>query len=182
MTLPTVQNPNWSGTPVVIGGVTLITTRSEQSSGVEGATRTLEKGSEIAQRNVTQPESGTITGATDASGLSGLYNIAQKRQPISITTPEGTIPQCYVSNVSRTREGGDVNKYDVTVEWNQIKLATLSSVSITATTGDGKKSQNSGGILPSFFSGSDSQQSGGGGGGGGGGESIIDTVADAFGF
>lgn len=182
MALPLVRNPHRSGTPVVIGGVELITTQSEQTSGVDAPTKTLEKGSEINQRSVTKPESGTITGAVDASGLSGLHSLVQERTPISITTPEGTLSQCYVEEVSRTRDGRYVSKFGVRVNWRQIKLATLSTVSIEAVTNDGKKSQGSGSASPISLAGSNSQQSGSGGGGGGGGKSIGEVIGDALGF
>lgn len=156
MSLPVVRNPNWSGQPVIIGGIELLTTSATQESGVDAPTKSMEKGAEISQRNVQHPESGTISGAVDGSGLSGLHSLVQQRDPISITTPEGTVQKCVVQNVSRTREGHHVSKFGVEVEWRQVLTAELGSVTIQAVTPDGKKSSGSGSSSPISLAGSKS--------------------------
>lgn len=159
MPLPVTQNPNYSGQPVIVDGTEIITTQSEQESGVDAPTKSMERGAEISQRNVVVPESGTITGAVDSAGLSALQGLTRRREPITITTPEATITNCVVEAVRRTREGQHVDKFGVTIDWRQVFTAAVGTVTITAQTGDGKKSQGSGSALPISLSGSDSETS-----------------------
>ncbi|WP_407934094.1 phage baseplate protein [Halocatena halophila] len=160
-----VENPHWAGSPVIVGGVEIITTQSEQESGVDAPTRSIEQGHEVTQRNVLTPESGTITGVVRASELSALSSLSRRREPVTITTPEGTISNCVVEKVTRTREGGHLEKFDITVKWRQVFIAEVGTVSITAQTGDGKKSQGSSNASSNSLAGSKSKNGGGGGGG-----------------
>lgn len=143
MSLKVIRNPEWSGQPVVVGGVEVVTTTSEQESGVDAPTKSMERGAEISQRNVQHPERGTIRGAVDGAGLSSLRGLTQRRDPISITTPETTVTKCVVENVRRTREGRHVSKFGVEIDWRQVLIAELGSVSIQAVTQDGKSTSSS---------------------------------------
>lgn len=159
MPLPVINNPNNSSQPVIVGGIELITTQSEQESGVDAPTKSMERGAEISQRNVVVPDSGTLTGAVDSSGLSALQGLTRRREPITITTPESTITNCVVESVQRTREGQHVDKYEVVVDWRQVFVAEVGTVTVTAQTGDGKKSQGSSGADSISLAGSDSDSS-----------------------
>lgn len=159
MPLPVIENPYYSGQPVIVGGVEVITTQSEQESGVDAPTKSMERSAEITQRNVLVPESGTITGAVDSSGLSSLRGLVTRREPITITTPEATVQNCVVANVSRTREGQHVNKFGVTIDWRQVFIAEIGSTTLEAITGDGKKSKGSSSSSPLSLAGSDSKSS-----------------------
>lgn len=134
-----VENPEGSSQPVIFGGYELAATESEQSGGQDAPTSPIESGAEITQRNVLEPESGTVTGWTDTQGLSGLQQLYRIREPITITTPEATIPLCVIEEITRTREGQYVDAFRVTVEWRQIFLAELGTSTITAVTIDGPK-------------------------------------------
>lgn len=159
MPLPVINNPYYSGQPVIVGGVEVTTTKSEQESGVDAPTKSIERSAEITQRNVLVPESGTITGAVDSSGLSSLRGLATRREPITITTPEATIQNCVVETVSRTRDGQFLTKFDVTIDWRQVFIAEIGSTTLQAVTGDGKKTKGSSGSSPLSLAGSDSKSS-----------------------
>lgn len=159
MPLPVTQNPNFSGQPVIVDGVEVVTTMSEQESGVDAPTKSMERGAEISQRNVVVPESGTITGAVDSSGLSALQGLTRRREPITITTPESTITNCVVEAVRRTREGQHVDKFEASIEWRQVFVAEVGTVTITAVTGDGKKSEGSSESDSVSLAGSESESS-----------------------
>lgn len=159
MPLPVIENPYYSGQPVIVGGVEVITTQSDQESGVDAPTKSMERSAEITQRNVLVPESGTITGAVDSSGLSSLRGLVTRREPITITTPEATVQNCVVETVSRTREGQHVSKYGVTIDWRQVFIAEIGSTTLEAITGDGKKSKGSSSSSPLSVAGSDSKSS-----------------------
>lgn len=185
MVLPLIRNPNFSGQPVIVGGVEVITTESEQLSGVDAPTKSMERGAEISQRNVLHPDSGTITGAVDGAGLSALQGLTRQREPISITTPESTISNCVVEEVTRTREGRHVSKFGVSIAWRQVLIAEIGSVTITAVTGDGKKSQGASDSSSVSLAGSkstSSAQSGDGGGGQSIGGYLGGLVGDAWGL
>lgn len=153
--LPIVKNPNGkTAQSIVVGGVEVIATSSKQTSGVEVPTKSLERGAEISQRNVVEPDTGTITGAVGPSGLSSLKGLARRRDPISITTPESTIQKCVVESVQRTRKGEYTNKFGVVINWRQVLIAQVGSVEIKASTGDGKKTKGSGNTSPVSLSGS----------------------------
>ena len=139
------RNPNGNqGQPVLIGGVELLTTQSEQSSGADAPGFSMESGLEIRQRNTTIPNSGTITGAVESSGLGALRRQARRREFVRITTPEGSINRCVVEEVQRTREGGFIDKFEVDVTWAQIFTANVGTVQLRAVTQDGPKSGSAG--------------------------------------
>ena len=140
-----IRNPNGSGQPVLVGGVEVYTTSSEQSSGADAPTKSMESGAEITQRNVLVPNAGTISGAVESSGLGPLRRQARTREFVSITTPEGSLPRCVVEDVSRTREGGFVDKFGVKIQWRQVFLANVGTAELRAITSDGPKSPSAGG-------------------------------------
>ena len=135
-----IRNPNGSLQPVTVGGVVVIPTESEQSSGADAPTKSMESGAEITQRNVLVPNSGTISGAVASSGLGALRRQARTREFIRITTPEGSLPRCVVEDVSRTREGGHLDKFGVDIQWRQVFIANVGTAELRAITQDGPKS------------------------------------------
>lgn len=139
-----VESPEGSSQSVIVGGVEVAATSSEQAGGQDAPTAPVESGAEVTQRNVITPENGTITGWTDTQGLSSLYALYASREPISITTPEATVPLCVVEEISRTRDGQYVDAFQIDIEWRQILLGELGTATITAVTADGPKSPAAG--------------------------------------
>ncbi|ADJ14467.1 hypothetical protein HacjB3_05380 [Halalkalicoccus jeotgali B3] len=111
--------------------------QSDQSSGQDAPTKSLEDGAEISQRNVLIPQSGTIYAAAESSEIAQLRAVAEEEDPISITTAEGTVSEVVVENVRRNREGKYTNKFDIEFEWRQVFVAEVGAGSIEAVTEDG---------------------------------------------
>ena len=140
-----ITNPNFSGGgPVLIGGVELWTVEAEQSGGQDIPQEPLEGGYEVSGRNVLTPESGTLTGAVNSDGLGALKDLYRRQEPVSITTPEGRVTECFVDDVSRTRQGQFVDKFGVEVSWQQVFLAEAGTTSVQAITADGKATGSAG--------------------------------------
>ena len=138
-----ITNPNFSGGgPVLIGGVELWTVEAEQSGGQDVPQEPLEGGYEVSGRNVLTPESGTLTGAVNSDGLGALKDLYRRQEPVSITTPEGRVAECFVDDVSRTRQGQFVDKFGVEVSWQQVFLAETGTTSVQAITADGKATES----------------------------------------
>ena len=164
-----ITNPNFSGGgPVLIGGVELWTVEAEQSGGQDVPQEPLEGGYEVSGRNVLTPESGTLTGAVKSDGLGALKDLYRRQEPVSITTPEGRVAECFVDGVTRTRQGQFVDKFGVEVSWQQVFLAETGTTSVQAITADGKATGSSGGDGGQTFVQSDSGTGGTSGSGSGG--------------
>ena len=140
-----ITNPNFSGGgPVLIGGVELWTVEAEQSGGQDVPQEPLEGGYEVSGRNILTPESGTLTGAVESDGLVALKDLYRRQEPVSITTPEGRVAECFVDDVTRTRKGEFVDKFGVEVSWQQAFLAETGTTSVQAITADGKATGSAG--------------------------------------
>ena len=177
-----ITNPNFSGGgPVLIGGVELWTVEAEQSGGQDVPQEPLEGGYEVSGRNVLTPESGTLTGAVNSDGLGALKDLYRRQEPVSITTPEGRVAECFVDDVSRTRQGQFVDKFGVEVSWQQVFLAETGTTSVQAITADGKATGSAGSEGQSSLVQSDSGTSGVSGEGSGGGAQIVSGEAASVG-
>ena len=177
-----ITNPNFSGGgPVLIGGVELWTVEAEQSGGQDVPQEPLEGGYEVSGRNVLTPESGTLTGAVKSDGLGALKDLYRRQEPVSITTPEGRVAECFVDDVSRTRQGQFVDKFGVEVSWQQVFLAETGTTSVQAITADGKATGSAGSEGQSSLVQSDSGTSGSSGEGSGGGAQIVSGEAASVG-
>ena len=134
-----ITNPNFSGGgPVLIGGIKLYVIEAEQSGGQDVPQEPLEDGYDVSGRNVLTPESGTLTGAVESDGLGALKELYRRQEPVSITTPEGRVAECFVEDVTRTRQGKFVDKFGVEVSWQQVFLAETGTTSVQAITTDSK--------------------------------------------
>ena len=158
--------------------------KSDQSSGQDAPTKSLEDGAEISQRNVLIPQSGVIYAAAESSEIAQLRAVAEEEDPIQITTAEGTVSEVVVEEVRRVREGKYSDKFDVEFDWRQVFIASVGSGSIEAVTQDGPASEGAGSQPGDDVVGSktrstsdgatvdgDGGDGGGDGGGGGGGDS-----------
>lgn len=125
------------GPPIIVGGVELLTTSEDQETAQNAPTKSLASGQEITQRNVIEPESGALTGWTETAGVAELRSLAQEKEPISISTSEGTITRCVVESVSRTHDGQYMDAVEVEVVWRQILVAQIGTATIQAVTSDG---------------------------------------------
>lgn len=128
------------GPPIYVGAVELLTTNEDEETTQSAPTKSLGSGQEITQRNVIEPETGTLTGWTETSGVAELRALGHEEEPISISTSEGTIPQCIVESVSRTHNGAYMDAVEVEVQWRQIFVAQIGTATIQAVTPDGPSS------------------------------------------
>lgn len=178
-------NPHGSGQPIIVDGMELrAAMQSDQASGQDAPTKSLEDGAEISQRNVLIPQSGTIYAAAESSEIAQLRAVAEEENPISITTAEGSVSEVVVENVSRVREGTYTDKFDVEFEWRQVFIASVGAGSIEAVTEDGPATEGSDGQTGDDVVGSESRStsegpssdSGGNGGGDGGAFSPVTSI------
>jgi hypothetical protein len=161
--------------------VELWTVEAEQSGGQDVPQEPLEGGYEVSGRNVLTPESGTLTGAVNSDGLGALKDLYRRQEPVSITTPEGRVAECFVDDVSRTRQGQFVDKFGVEVSWQQVFLAEAGTTSVQAITADGKATGSAGSEGQPSLVQSDSGTSGTSGEGSAGGAQIVSEEAASVG-
>lgn len=164
----TVTNPDGpTGPTIIVGGVELeAALESEQISGQDAPDKPIEEGAEITQRNVLEPEEGTIRAAADSSQVAEIRQLASEPDPIRITTSEGSLDDCIVDSVTRVREGRHIDKFDVDIDWREIQIAEVGEADIQATTDDGDASAEADSSSTSDQVGSDSSESSGDGNGG----------------
>ena len=132
---------------MLIGGTKVYASGSQQSGGIDAPSTPLESGAEVAERNVVLPEEGTITAVAGAEEVAALRQLKEEKEPIPITTAEGSIPKCVVENVDRDWSNPELRepKFDVTIDWKQVFLAAVSQSTLVAVTADGKSSSKAGG-------------------------------------
>lgn len=130
---------------VTVGGITLrgVTTHKAESS-QNGPTHPVESGLVLTSRQGPDADEGTISAWVDASEFPALKRLKDRRNPVRITTPDGSYPTCIVDNVSRTMQGQHPSSYKVDVQWREVLQGSTSTSDIQAVTSSGAKSAKAG--------------------------------------
>lgn len=134
------------GLNVTVGGITVRgETSNQQTRGQQAPTKSAENGYVYTTRVGPTATEGEINGWVNSDEMAALDELADEKEPIPITTPEGSYSQCVVDDIDRTTEAERPDAYNVTISWREILQASTSTSRIRAITKDGQKSGAAGG-------------------------------------
>lgn len=139
------QNPEPGySRPILIDGVEYEgAVGSDQTSEQDVPGKPIQSGAEVGQRNVVNPETGSIPISASSSEIGALRDLARQEDLITITTAEGSVSNVAVESVDRSVDPVHDDKFDVTVNWKQVEIADVGEGSIVAVTEDGQASGGS---------------------------------------